>query len=72
MRQKPGFSRTFSQKTGFLERYMGRCPTIMAKNPVFSEESDYRYVWKVNQIRNMANVIVGPVAAGFQDASLWE
>lgn len=32
---------------------------------------DYRYVWKVNQIRSMTNVI-GTAAAGFTDASLWE
>lgn len=31
----------------------------------------YKYVWKVNQIRSMPNVI-GTAAAGFQDASLWE
>jgi hypothetical protein len=31
----------------------------------------YKYVWKVNQIRSMTNVI-GTAAAGFQDASLWE
>ena len=31
----------------------------------------YKYVWKVNQIRNMPN-ITGTAAAGFQDASLWE
>jgi hypothetical protein len=28
-------------------------------------------IWRVNQIRNMPNVI-GSAAAGFQDASLWE
>ena len=28
-------------------------------------------IWRVNQIRNMPNVI-GTSAAGFQDASLWE
>lgn len=28
-------------------------------------------IWRVNQIRNMPNVI-GCAAAGFQDASLWE
>lgn len=28
-------------------------------------------VWRVNQIRNMPNII-GTAAAGFQDASLWE
>ena len=31
----------------------------------------YKYVWKVNQIRSMPNII-GTSAAGFQDASLWE
>lgn len=31
----------------------------------------YKYVWKVNQIRSMPNII-GTAAAGFQDASLWE
>lgn len=31
----------------------------------------YRYVWKVNQIRSMTNII-GTAPAGFQDASLWE
>jgi len=31
----------------------------------------YKYVWKVNQIRNLPNII-GTAAAGFQDASLWE
>jgi len=31
----------------------------------------YKYVWKVNQIRSMPNVI-GAAAAGFKDASLWE
>ncbi|HZS56569.1 MAG TPA: TIR domain-containing protein [Bryobacteraceae bacterium] len=30
-----------------------------------------RDVWRVNQVRNIANV-VGCAAAGFQDASLWE
>jgi len=30
-----------------------------------------RDVWRVNQIRNIYNVI-GTAAAGFQDASLWE
>lgn len=28
-------------------------------------------IWRVNQIRNMPNII-GAAAAGFQDASLWE
>ena len=32
---------------------------------------DYRFVWKVNQIRGLPNVI-GSSAAGFHDASLWE
>ncbi len=32
---------------------------------------DYKYVWKVNQIRNMKNVRCTS-AAGFEDASLWE
>lgn len=41
----------------------------MARRVFFS--FDYRYVWQVNQIRNMPNVI-GTAAAGFQDASLWE
>ncbi|MCK5492348.1 MAG: TIR domain-containing protein [Candidatus Omnitrophica bacterium] len=31
----------------------------------------YKYVWKVNQIRSMPNVI-GTAAAGFKDSSLWE
>jgi hypothetical protein len=30
-----------------------------------------RDVWRVNQIRNLPE-IVGSAAAGFQDASLWE
>lgn len=41
----------------------------MARRVFFS--FDYRYVWKVNQIRSMPN-ITGTAAAGFQDASLWE
>ncbi len=41
----------------------------MARRSFFS--FDYRYVWKVNQIRNMPTVI-GTAAAGFQDASIWE
>lgn len=41
----------------------------MARRVFFS--FDYNYVWKVNQIRSMTNV-VGTAAAGFQDASLWE
>ena len=32
---------------------------------------DYKYVWKVNQIRNMRN-IRSTSATGFEDASLWE
>ncbi len=41
----------------------------MARRVFFS--FDYNYVWKVNQIRSMTNII-GTAAAGFQDASLWE
>jgi hypothetical protein len=41
----------------------------MARRTFFSFH--YKYVWKVNQIRSMPNVI-GSSAAGFQDASLWE
>ena len=41
----------------------------MARRTFFSFH--YKYVWKVNQIRSMTNVI-GTAAAGFQDASLWE
>lgn len=41
----------------------------MARRVFFSFH--YKHVWKVNQIRNMPNVI-GTSAAGFQDASLWE
>lgn len=41
----------------------------MARRVFFSFH--YKYVWKVNQIRSMPNVI-GASAAGFQDASLWE
>lgn len=41
----------------------------MARRTFFS--FDYRYVWKVNQIRNIPN-ITGVAAAGFADASLWE
>lgn len=41
----------------------------MARRTFFSFH--YKYVWKVNQIRSMPNVI-GTSAAGFQDASLWE
>jgi hypothetical protein len=41
----------------------------MARRVFFS--FDYRYVWKVNQIRSAPN-ITGTAAAGFQDASIWE
>lgn len=41
----------------------------MARRTFFSFH--YKYVWKVNQIRSMTNVI-GTSAAGFQDSSLWE
>ena len=41
----------------------------MARRTFFSFH--YKYVWKVNQIRSMTNII-GTAAAGFQDASLWE
>jgi hypothetical protein len=41
----------------------------MARRVFFS--FDYSYVFKVNQIRSMTNII-GTAAAGFQDASLWE
>lgn len=41
----------------------------MARRVFFSFH--YKYVWKVNQVRSMTNVI-GSAAAGFQDASLWE
>ncbi len=41
----------------------------MARRVFFSFH--YKHVWKVNQIRNVHNVI-GTAAAGFQDASLWE
>lgn len=41
----------------------------MARRVFFS--FDYNYVWKVNQIRSMPNII-GTAAAGFQDASIWE
>ena len=41
----------------------------MARRTFFS--FDYRYVWKVNQIRNMPEV-TGTAAAGFVDASIWE
>jgi len=41
----------------------------MARRVFFSFH--YDYVWKVNQIRSMPNVI-GTSTAGFQDASLWE
>ena len=41
----------------------------MARRTFFSFH--YKYIWKVNQIRSMINII-GTSAAGFQDASLWE
>lgn len=41
----------------------------MARRVFFSFH--YKYVWKVNEIRSMPNII-GTAAAGFQDASLWE
>ena len=41
----------------------------MARRVFFSFH--YKYVWKVNQIRSMPNII-GTAAAGFRDASLWE
>jgi hypothetical protein len=41
----------------------------MARRVFFSFH--YKFVWQVNQIRNMYN-IMGTAAAGFQDASLWE
>ena len=41
----------------------------MARRVFFSFH--YAHVWRVNQIRNIHN-IVGTAAAGFQDASLWE
>jgi len=41
----------------------------MARRVFFSFH--YKHVWKVNQIRNIPNII-GTAAAGFQDASLWE
>ena len=41
----------------------------MARRVFFSFH--YKYVWEVNQIRSMTNII-GTAAAGFQDASLWE
>ncbi|WP_373959388.1 TIR domain-containing protein [Vibrio gigantis] len=41
----------------------------MARRVFFSFH--YKYVWKVNQVRSMTNII-GTAAAGFQDASLWE
>ncbi len=41
----------------------------MARRTFFS--FDYRYIWKVNQIRNIPN-ITGVAAAGFADASIWE
>lgn len=42
----------------------------MARRVFFSFHYQ-RDVWRVNQIRNLPN-IVGCAAAGFQDASLWE
>jgi hypothetical protein len=42
----------------------------MARQVFFSFHYQ-RDVWRVNQIRNIPNVI-GYAAAGFQDASLWE
>ena len=42
----------------------------MARRVFFSFHYQ-RDVWRVNQIRNIYNVI-GTAAAGFQDASLWE
>ncbi len=42
----------------------------MARRVFFSFHYQ-RDVWRVNQIRNIHNVI-GTAAAGFQDASLWE
>lgn len=41
----------------------------MARRVFFS--FDYRNVWRVNQIRNVPE-IVGTAAAGFRDASIWE
>ena len=41
----------------------------MARRTFFSFH--YQHVYKLNQIRNMHNVI-GTAAAGFHDASLWE
>lgn len=41
----------------------------MARRVFFSFH--YKYVWKVNQIRSIPNII-GTAAAGFQDSSLWE
>ena len=41
----------------------------MARRTFFS--FDYRFVWKVNQIRNIPEV-TGTAAAGFVDASIWE
>ena len=42
----------------------------MARRVFFSFHYQ-RYIWRVNQIRNIPNII-GSAAAGFQDASLWE
>ena len=42
----------------------------MARRVFFSFHYQ-RDIWRVNQIRNLPNII-GVAAAGFQDASLWE
>lgn len=42
----------------------------MARRTFFSFNYE-KDVWRVNQIRNIPNII-GTAAAGFQDASLWE
>jgi hypothetical protein len=41
----------------------------MARRTFFS--FDYKYAWKVNQIRRMRNVI-STSSAGFEGTSLWE
>lgn len=41
----------------------------MARKTFFS--FDYKYAWKVNQIRRMRNVI-STSSVGFEDTSLWE
>jgi hypothetical protein len=41
----------------------------MARRTFFS--FDYKYAWKVNQIRRMRNVI-STSSVGFEDTSLWE